>query len=73
MPEFHELSCTPSPAGLVFACLDGCGRRMVVQRETGALTVIDRGDPFAQHRGSHSDLRLSAPAVTGAHGGPATH
>jgi hypothetical protein len=71
MPDFHELSLTPSPAGLVFECLDGCGRRMVVQRQSGALTIIDRGDPYAQHRGSHSDLSMAAPAVTGAHEGPA--
>jgi hypothetical protein len=73
MSPFHELSLTPSPAGLVFECLDGCGRRMVVERQTGVLTVIDRGDPFAQHRGSHSDLSMSVPIVTGAgaDGGPA--
>jgi hypothetical protein len=72
--EFHELSLTTSPAGLVFECVDGCSRRMVVERQTGGLTIIDRGDPFAQHRGSHSDLSMSVPIVTGtgAHEGPAT-
>jgi hypothetical protein len=64
MPEFHELSCTPSPAGLVFECLAGCGRRLVVDRATGSLTVIDRGDQYAQHRGSHSDLTLAEPHIT---------
>lgn len=75
MSQFHELSLTPSPAGLVFLCLDGCGRRMVVERQTGKLTIIDRGDPFAQHRGSHSDVSISAPTAlgTGTHGGPAAH
>jgi hypothetical protein len=73
MSEFHELSLTPSPAGLVFACVDGCGRRMIVERETGAFTIIDRGDVTAQHRGSHSDVALSAPTVTGTEAGPAAH
>jgi hypothetical protein len=66
MSEFHELSLTTSRAGLVFECRDGCSRRMVVERQTGALTIIDRGDPFAQHRGSHSDLSMSAPILPGA-------
>ncbi|MDT4979996.1 MAG: hypothetical protein QOG07_1875 [Pseudonocardiales bacterium] len=73
MSQFHELSLSTGPAGLVFACVDGCSRRMVVERRTGVLTIIDRGDPYAQHRGSHSDLSMSAPSVTGAgaHEGPA--
>jgi hypothetical protein len=64
MPEFHELSCTATPAGLTFECLAGCGRRLVVDRETGGLTVINRGDQYAQHRGSHSDLSLAPPSIT---------
>jgi hypothetical protein len=64
MAEFHELSCTPYPAGLVFECLDGCGRRLVVERETRALTIIDRGDQFARHRGAHSDLDLAGPTLS---------
>jgi hypothetical protein len=63
MPEFHEMSCTPYPAGMVFECLEGCGRRLVVERETRKLTIIDRGDQFARHRGSHSDLEMSGPNV----------
>jgi hypothetical protein len=26
--------------------------------------VIDRGDQYAQHRGSHSDLSLAPPSIT---------
>jgi hypothetical protein len=59
--DFHELHLTTSPAGLLFECAEGCGRRLVVDRGTGALTIIDRGDPYAAHRGAHSDLALSAP------------
>ena len=63
MAETHLLSCEASPAGLLFECLDGCGRRLVVERATGRLTVVDRGDQFARHRGSHSDLALSEPTI----------
>jgi hypothetical protein len=59
----HELSCEASPAGLLFECLAGCGRRLVVERATGKLTVLDRGDQFAQHLGSHSDLALAEPTI----------
>ena len=63
MATTHELSCEPSPAGLLFECLDGCGRRLVVERATGKLTVIDHGDQFARHRGSHSDLTFADPTI----------
>jgi hypothetical protein len=59
----HQLRCETSPAGLLFECLDGCGRRLVVERATGKLTVIDRGDQFALHHGSHSDLVLADPTI----------
>jgi hypothetical protein len=61
--DFHELHLTTSPAGLLFECVEGCGRRLVVDRVSGGLTIIDRGDPLATHRGSHSDLSLSLPAL----------
>ena len=63
MATTHELSCEASPAGLLFECLDGCGRRLVVERTTGKLTVIDHGDQFARHRGSHSDLTFAEPTI----------
>jgi len=62
--EFHELRCTPSPGGLVFECVEGCGRRLVVDRVRGELTVIDRGDPLALHRGSVGGVELALPAVS---------
>jgi hypothetical protein len=48
----HRLQVTASPNGLLYECDDGCGRRMAVDRSTGALTVIDAGDPHALHAGS---------------------
>ncbi len=62
MGDHHRLSCTAAPAGLLFECLDGCGRRLVVDRD-GALTILDRGDPYALHRGAHSDLSLGTPRL----------
>jgi hypothetical protein len=59
----HQLSCEAGPAGLLFECLDGCGRRLVVEQATGKLTVLDRGDQFARHHGSHSDLALGEPTI----------
>ena len=63
MAPTHQLSCEASAAGLLFECLDGCGRRLVVERSTGKLTVLDHGDQFAQHRGSHSDVALGDPTI----------
>ena len=52
MTTYHHLSGEVSTAGFVFTCDEGCGRRLVVNRNDGEMVVIDRGDPFALHRGS---------------------
>ena len=62
MAGVHELRIIPNPDGLLIECVDGCGRRLVVDR-TGALTVIDHGDRFALHRGSTGDIELAEPTV----------
>lgn len=62
MAEVHELQITPNPDGLLIECVDGCGRRLVVDR-TGALTVIDHGDRSALHQGSTGDVELAEPTV----------
>lgn len=62
MAGFHELRLTASPGGILFECEDGCGRRLVVDRQ-GAMTVIDRGDPYALHRGAADDVELATPGV----------
>jgi hypothetical protein len=56
---YHGQLCTPSPAGLAFECEQGCGRLLVVDRGTGAMTVLGRGDPYALHRGGTPDIELS--------------
>lgn len=58
MDTYHDLLCTPSPAGLAFECEQGCGRLLVVDRGTGTMTVLGRGDPYALHRRSTPDLEL---------------
>jgi hypothetical protein len=63
MAEFHQLRITPSTGGLLLECEQGCGRRLVVDRNS-TLTVIDRGDEYALHRGNTGDIELSAPAVS---------
>lgn len=63
---YHELSCTSSPAGLAFECEQGCGRLIVIERVTGQMTVLGRGDPVALHRGSIGDVQLSASVRAGA-------
>ena len=60
----HRLQVTSSPAGLLFECADGCGRRLAVDSWSGALTVIDRGDPFARHVGANGGVELG-PVVVG--------
>jgi hypothetical protein len=57
------MQCTSSPGGLVFECAEGCGRRLVVDRVRGELTVIDRGDAGALHRGSIGGVEMAAPTV----------
>jgi hypothetical protein len=59
----HGLRSTSSPAGVAFECEEGCGRLLVVDRRTGQLTVLGRGDPYALHRGSTGDVELSEPTV----------
>jgi hypothetical protein len=63
MDNLHRLDVTSSAAGLTFECAEGCGRRLVVDRH-GSLTVIDRGDPSALHRGGTPDIALSPPSTT---------
>jgi hypothetical protein len=60
----HRLQVTPSPAGLLFECADGCGRRLAVDSWSGALTVIDKGDQFARHVGANGGVELG-PVVVG--------
>jgi hypothetical protein len=64
MDTTHRLHVTPSPGGLLFECADGCGRRLAVDRSTGGLTVIDKGDQYAQHAGSSGGIDL-LPVVVG--------
>lgn len=63
MAEFHQLRVTPSSGGLLFECEQDCGRRLVVDR-TGTLTVIDRGDEYALHRGNTGDIELAVSALS---------
>jgi len=63
MAEFHQLRITSSTGGLLLECEQGCGRRLVVDRD-GALTVIDRGDEYALHRGNTDDIELAGPTVS---------
>ena len=59
----HRLQVTSSPAGLLFECADGCGRRLAVDRWSGALTVIDKGDQFARHSGTNGEITMSPVVV----------
>jgi hypothetical protein len=64
MTEVHELHGSTHPGGLLFECEDdSCGRRLVIDRDRGDLTVLDRGDPYAVHRGSVGGVELAQPTV----------
>jgi len=65
MTNRHRLGCTTGPAGLVFECEDGCGRRLVIDRRSGEMVVIDHGDRTALHDGSVGGVRLAPLAVHG--------
>jgi hypothetical protein len=63
MTNLHRLGCTISPAGLLFECEDGCGRRIVIDRNRGDMVVIDHGDRSALHQGSVGGVSLAPPTV----------
>ena len=60
----HRLQVTSSPAGLLFECADGCGRRLVVDGGSGEMTVIDRGDPFARHVGANGGAEMGPVVIS---------
>jgi hypothetical protein len=62
--EHHHLGVTSGVSGLVYECGDGCGRRLVVDRTTGEMTVIDHGDRAALHQGSIGEVTLRPVAVS---------
>lgn len=64
MEQVHQLSGSSHPGGLLFECAEGCGRRMVVDRTSGALTIVDRGDLMAMHRGSMGAVDLATPTTS---------
>ncbi|GID30582.1 hypothetical protein [Paractinoplanes brasiliensis] len=65
MATEHRLTATASPGGLLFTCEDDlCGRRLVIDRQTGEMTVIDHGDRAALHSGSIGGVVLATPDVT---------
>jgi hypothetical protein len=59
----HRLQVSSHSGGLLYECTDGCGRRLVVDRTTGALTVIDKGDQAALHSGSIGGVQLDALGI----------
>jgi hypothetical protein len=63
MDTTHRLQVTSSPAGLLFECADGCGRRLAVESGSGAMTIIDRGDQFARHVGANGGVKLGTVVV----------
>lgn len=64
MTTEHQLIATVSPGGLLFACEDDlCGRRLVIDRASGEMVVIDHGDRAVLHSGSVGDVRLAPPRV----------
>lgn len=64
MTGVHVLTSTISPGGLLFECtVEGCGRRLVIDRDRGELVVIDHGDLTAIHRGSTGGVALAPTGV----------
>jgi hypothetical protein len=64
MNDMHRLVGSSHPGGLLFECEDGCGRRLIVDRTSSQLTVLDRGDQMALHRGSMGGAYLATPVVS---------
>ena len=57
------MECTAGPAGLVLECLDGCGRRVVIDGPTGDLTIIDHGDRTALHQSATGGVTLTSTTL----------
>jgi hypothetical protein len=64
MNDAHRLVGSSHPGGLLFECAEECGRRLIVDRTSGELTILDRGDLMALHRGSMGGVDLAMPDVT---------
>jgi hypothetical protein len=62
----HRLRLATSPAGLLFECEEGCGRRLAVDRASGKLTVLDRGDQMVEHYGSSEGVELHPSSIRNA-------
>jgi hypothetical protein len=64
MSGIHVLAGTSGPGGLLFECtVDGCGRRLVIDRDRGEMVVIDHGDRGAVHRGGMGAATLAPVSV----------
>jgi hypothetical protein len=64
MNDAHRLVGSSHPGGLLFECAEECGRRLIVDRTSGELMILDRGDQLALHRGSMGGAELSTPVVS---------
>lgn len=64
MSDFHQLIGTAGPGGLLFECADqACGRRLVIDRVSGGMVIIDHGDRAALHHGAIGDVELAVPGI----------
>ena len=64
MTGIHTLVGTASPGGVLFECtVEGCGRRLAIDRDRGEMVVIDHGDRSAVHRGSMGGVALVPATV----------
>lgn len=64
MNDVHRLVGSSHSGGLLFECEEECGRRLIVDRTSGELTILDRGDQLALHRGAMGGVELTTPTVT---------
>lgn len=63
MARTHRMECTAGPTGLLFECLDGCGRRVVVDGRSGDLTIVDHGDRTALHHASSGGVEITTTSL----------
>jgi hypothetical protein len=59
----HDLVATSSRDGVLFQCRQGCGRQMLVNRASGGLTILTRGDPLAVHAGAIGGIELQVGLI----------
>jgi hypothetical protein len=57
------MAMAPGRDALLFQCRQHCGRQLLVDRNTGGLVIVDRGDPWVPHTYASGGIELQVDPV----------